>query len=50
MCNIMFHGVRAMLDLHLEWVVLQVDVRNMFNLISQTTIFQELRSFIDTLD
>ncbi len=25
-CEIMVHGVRAMLDLHLEWVVLHVDV------------------------
>ncbi len=36
----MVHGFKAMLDLHLEWVVLQVDVRNAFNLVSRTTIFK----------
>jgi hypothetical protein len=25
-CETVVHGIRAMLDLHLEWVVLQVDV------------------------
>ncbi len=25
-CEIMVHGVKIMLDLHSEWVVLQVDV------------------------
>jgi hypothetical protein len=25
-CETMFHEVKAMLDLHSEWVVLQVDV------------------------
>jgi hypothetical protein len=30
-CETMVHGVRVMLDLHLEWVVLLVDVQNMFN-------------------
>ncbi len=40
----------AMLDLYLEWVVLQVDVWNTFNLISWTTIFQELWFSIGTLD
>jgi hypothetical protein len=47
----MVHGVKIMLDLHLEWVVvLQVDVQNIFNLVSWTTIFQELWSSICTLD
>jgi len=32
-------GVRAMLDLHLEWVVLHVNVRNVFNLVFRTTIY-----------
>jgi len=49
-CKTMVHGVRPMLDLHLEWVVLKVDVQNTFNSIFQTTIFQELRSCIGTLD
>jgi len=34
------HGVKAMLDLHLEWVVLHVNVWNMFNLVSGTTFFK----------
>ncbi len=33
-CEIMVHDVQAMLDLHPHWVVLQVDVRNAFNLMS----------------
>jgi hypothetical protein len=49
-CEIVVYGVRAMLDLHPEWVVLHVDVRNMFNSTFQTTIFQELQSSIDILD
>jgi hypothetical protein len=32
-CEIMVHGVKIMLDLHLKWVVLWVDVRNTFNLV-----------------
>jgi hypothetical protein len=36
------HGIQMMLDLHLNWVVLQVDIRNSFNLVSQSAIFQEL--------
>ncbi len=38
-CETMVHGVRAMLDLHPKWVILQVDVWNPFNLIFRTTIF-----------
>jgi hypothetical protein len=49
-CKTMVHGVRPMLDLHSEWVVLKVDIQNTFNSIFQTTIFQELRSCIGTLD
>jgi hypothetical protein len=40
--KIMVHGVQAMLNLHPNWLVLQVDVYNIFNLVSQLTIFQEL--------
>jgi len=46
-CKTMVHGVKATLNLHPKWVVLHVDVWNTFNLVSRTTIFQELRSFID---
>jgi hypothetical protein len=45
------HGVRAMLDLHPEWVELQmVNVQNTFNLVSWTTILKELQSSTNTLD
>jgi hypothetical protein len=30
-CETMIYGVRAMLDLHVAWVVLQVDVCNASN-------------------
>jgi hypothetical protein len=33
MCKTMVHGVKIMLGLHLEWVLLHVDVRNTFNLV-----------------
>jgi hypothetical protein len=33
-CEIMVCGIEAMLDLHLDWVVLQMDVRNAFNSMS----------------
>jgi hypothetical protein len=46
----MVHGVKDVLDLHSEWVVLQVDVWNVFNLIFGTTFFQELKFYISTLD
>ncbi len=36
------HDVRAMLDLHPNWVVLQVDAHNAFNSMSRPAIFQEL--------
>jgi hypothetical protein len=39
-----------MLDLHPYWVVLQVDVHNAFNLMSWSTIFQELWFSFDFLD
>jgi len=41
-----------MLDLHPYWVILQVDVHNAFNLMSWSTIFQELwysPSFVDQI-
>jgi hypothetical protein len=40
----------VVLDLYLDWVVLQVDVQNALNFVSRTTIFQELQYFIGTLD
>lgn len=43
-CETVVAGIRATLDLHPEWVVLQVDVANAFNTISRATIFRALRS------
>jgi hypothetical protein len=49
-CEIVVHGILMMLDLHLNWVVIYVDVCNTFNLMSWLTIFQELRSLPNSLD
>jgi len=46
----MVHGVRAMLDIHSKWVVLHVDVRNVFNSIFQASIFKKSWFSIGTLD
>jgi hypothetical protein len=37
----MFHNIRCTLDLHLDWVVLQLNVTTTFNLVSRRVIFQE---------
>ncbi len=37
-CETMVHGIQMMLDLHPNWVVLQVDVHNAFNSVSQLAI------------
>jgi hypothetical protein len=49
-CEIMVHGIRTMLNLHLDWVVLKVDVYNAFNLMSRSDIFQELLFSLSSLD
>ncbi len=41
-CEAMVHGIRSALDLHPDWVVLQVDVMNTFNTTSCKAIFQKL--------
>jgi hypothetical protein len=46
----MVQRVKTMVDLYLEWVVSQADVRNVFNFVFQATIFQKLRSSTGTLD
>ncbi len=38
----MMHDIWRTLDVHLDWVVLQVDFANAFNIISHKVIFQEL--------
>jgi hypothetical protein len=35
----MVHGLQAILDAHLDWVVLQVDIASVFNTISCKAIF-----------
>jgi len=46
----MVHGIQTMLNLHLDWVVLKVDVYNAFNLMSWLNIFQELLFLPNYLD
>jgi hypothetical protein len=49
-CEIVVCGIQAMLHLHPNWMVLQMDVCNAFNSMSQSTIFQELQSSHGSLD
>jgi hypothetical protein len=37
-----FHNIKCNLDLHLDWVVLELDLRNAFNSMSKKVIFKEL--------
>ncbi len=38
----MVHDIRVVLDVHIDWVVLQVDIVNAFNIISRRSIFLKL--------
>jgi hypothetical protein len=38
-CEVMAHGIQVILDVHLDWVVLQVDVVNIFHSILCKAIF-----------
>jgi hypothetical protein len=38
--EVVVHNIQASLDVHLDWVVLQVDVENTFNSILWKAIFQ----------
>ncbi len=38
-CEAMVHDIRSVLDVHLNWVVLQVDVMKVFNSILHKAIF-----------
>ncbi len=40
-CETIIHGVQVFLDVHLDWVVLKMDVTNAFNTISWRAIFQK---------
>jgi hypothetical protein len=42
-CEIEIHDIRCILDLHLVWVVFQLDVANAINSVSRKVIFQKLR-------
>jgi hypothetical protein len=42
-CKVVVHGIQAVLDVHPNWVVLQVNVMNIFNTILHETIFQKLQ-------
>jgi hypothetical protein len=41
--EVVVHNVRAALNVHPDYMVLQVDVVNVFNSISHKAIFQKLR-------
>ncbi|KAL2644887.1 hypothetical protein R1flu_012474 [Riccia fluitans] len=49
-CKTIIHGLHATLDLHPDWIVLQVDIQNAFNTISWEALFCELRAAIGSLD
>ncbi len=38
-CEVMVHGIQAILNIHLDWVVLQVDVVNAFHSILRKAVF-----------
>jgi hypothetical protein len=42
MCKIMVHGIQCTFDLHLNWIILQVDVPYVFNLMWKEVMFQKL--------
>jgi hypothetical protein len=42
-CKAVVHGIQATFDVHPNWVVLQVNVMNIFNTILHETIFQKLQ-------
>jgi hypothetical protein len=41
-CEAIIHDIRCTLDLHLDWVVLQLDVAKAFNLVFKRVVFQKL--------
>jgi hypothetical protein len=38
-CEVMVHGIQVILNVHLDWVVLQVDVVNAFHSILRKAVF-----------
>ncbi|KAL2653572.1 hypothetical protein R1flu_021700 [Riccia fluitans] len=49
-CETIIHGLRATLDLHPDWIVLQVDIQSAFNTVSREALFRELCAAIGSLD
>jgi hypothetical protein len=41
-CEIVIHSIMCILDLRFDWVVLQFDMANAFNLVSRGVILQKL--------
>jgi hypothetical protein len=41
-CEAIIHNIKCTLDLHLDWVVLQLDIANAFNSVLKKVIFQKL--------
>ncbi|KAL2629177.1 hypothetical protein R1flu_013863 [Riccia fluitans] len=44
------HGLWATLDLHPDWDIFQVDIKNAFNTVSREALFRELRAATGSLD
>ncbi|KAL2608814.1 hypothetical protein R1flu_027387 [Riccia fluitans] len=49
-CETIIHGLRTTLDLHPDWVVLQVDIQNAFNTVSREALFCDLHAATGSLD
>jgi hypothetical protein len=41
-CETILFGIRALFNLHLDWILMQVDVETVFNSVSRIVIFKEL--------
>jgi hypothetical protein len=42
-CKVVVHGIQNVLDVHFNWVMLQLDVANAINTISHKAIFQNFK-------
>jgi hypothetical protein len=42
-CETILFGIRALCNLHLDWVMMQVNIENAFNSVSRATILRELQ-------
>jgi len=40
--ELVVHGIRGALNVHPDWVVLQIHIANAFNIISRMVIFKKL--------